>query len=31
LWLVLSEGEEQDGLGVGVQLGEFALEVDAAD
>ena len=27
---MLSEGEEQDGLGVGVQLAELALEVDAA-
>ena len=27
---MLSEGEQQNGLGVGVELGEFALEVDAA-
>jgi hypothetical protein len=29
--LMFAEGEEQNGLRVGVELGEFALEVDHAD
>jgi hypothetical protein len=31
LRLVFAEGEEQNSLGVGVQLAKLALEVDAAD